>query len=78
MNSPAARPHHSLPTETALLGGAPALSLLAGPAGSVLTHKTPKREWTRRMVALTRDFHIFAACVTTRFSAEFFSNWHIA
>jgi hypothetical protein len=33
----------------------------------------PKCEWTRRMVALTRDFYVFASRVTTSFSAIFFS-----
>src|SRR5579864_2975720 len=31
-----------------------------------------------RMVALTRDFHVFTSCVTTRLSAVLFSVWHIA
>jgi hypothetical protein len=30
------------------------------------------------MIALTRDFHVFASRVTTRFSAVFFSISHIA
>jgi hypothetical protein len=30
------------------------------------------------MVALTRDFHVFASRVAARFSAVFFSNWYIA
>jgi hypothetical protein len=41
-------------------------------------HKRPKRERTRPMVALTRDFHVFASRVTTRLPAVFFSNWYIA
>jgi hypothetical protein len=30
------------------------------------------------MIALTRDFHIVATCVATRFSAELFSIGHYA
>jgi hypothetical protein len=30
------------------------------------------------MVALTGDFHVFAACVTTLLSAKFFSIWYMA
>jgi hypothetical protein len=30
------------------------------------------------MVALTRDFHVFASCVATGFSTVFFSIRHIA
>jgi hypothetical protein len=41
-------------------------------------HELPKRERTCEMVALTRDFHVFASRVTTGFSAVFFSIRHIA
>jgi hypothetical protein len=39
---------------------------------------TPKCEWTRRMVALTCDFHVFTSRVTTCLSAVLFSIWYIA
>jgi hypothetical protein len=38
----------------------------------------PKRERACHVVALTGDFHVFASCVTTRFSAIFFSIRYIA
>jgi hypothetical protein len=41
-------------------------------------YKLSNRERTRRMVALTRDFHVVASCVAARISAVLFSGWHIA
>ena|ERR1700746_3292903 len=41
------------------------------------SRKLPQRERTCQMVALTRDFHVFASRVTADFSAVFFSIWYI-
>jgi hypothetical protein len=46
--------------------------------GGTLRCELPKRERTRQMIALTRDFHVFASRVTTGFSAVLFSFRHIA
>jgi hypothetical protein len=70
INSPAAWPRLGL-----LLRQIP---LSAGQVSGALRRELAKCEWTRRMVALTRDFHVFASRVTTRFSAVFFSISHIA
>ena len=41
------------------------------------SRKLPQRERTCQMVALTRDFHVFASRVTADFSAVFFSICYI-
>jgi hypothetical protein len=53
-------------------------SLSAGQVSCTARREVPKCEWTRRMVALTRDFEVFASRVTTGFSAVFFSIRYIA
>src|ERR1700688_1582990 len=55
-----------------------ARSLFSGQVSGTYGRERTKREWTRRMVALTGDFHIVASCVTTSFSAVFFSISHFA
>jgi hypothetical protein len=49
-----------------------------GQIGGTLRCELPKRERTRQMIALARDFHVFASRVTTRFSAVLLSIRHIA
>jgi hypothetical protein len=44
-------------------------SLLIGQLGGTLIQGLPNRKRTCRMVALARDFHVFAARVTARISA---------
>src|SRR5258708_14345436 len=56
----------------------PIFSLLAGHVSGTSRREVPKYEWTQRMVALTRDFHVFASCIAARLSAVFFSIRHIA
>src|SRR5258708_2412735 len=56
----------------------PNLSLSAGQVSGTSRREVPKYEWTQRMVALTRDFHVFASCIAARLSAVFFSIRHIA
>jgi hypothetical protein len=45
---------------------------------SIATHRLPKRERTGAVIALTRDFHLFASGITTPFSAVLFSGRYIA
>jgi hypothetical protein len=49
----------------------------AGEVTSTSSRELPKGEGTCPMVALTRDFHVFASRVTADFSAVFFSIWYI-
>jgi hypothetical protein len=49
-----------------------------GQIGGTLRCELPKRERTRQMIALARDFHIFPSRVTTGFSAVLLSIRHIA
>ena len=46
-----------------------------GEVSSTSIRELPKHERACPMVALTRDFHVFASRVTTGFSAVFFSIW---
>jgi hypothetical protein len=59
-------------------GVAPPDPLLVGHVNGTAWNKLSKREWTRRMAAVTGDFHIVAARVTARFSAVFVSTSRIA
>ena len=56
----------------------PNLSLSVGQISGTARHGLPERQRTRRMVALTRDLHVFASGVTTRISAVLFSIWYVA
>jgi hypothetical protein len=53
-------------------------SLSIGQLGGTMNQELPDRERTCRMVALTRDFHVFAACITARISAVLLSIGNIA
>jgi hypothetical protein len=46
--------------------------------GGTLRCELPKRERTRQMIALARDFHVFPSRVTTGFSAVLLSIRYIA
>jgi hypothetical protein len=52
--------------------------LSVGQIGGALKGELPKRERTRQMIALARDFHVFASRVTTGLSAVLLSIRHIA
>jgi len=54
------------------------LSFLVGEVSGTFRRELPKRKRTHRMIALTRDFYVFASRVTTGFSAVFFSIPNIA
>jgi hypothetical protein len=56
----------------------PDLRLLAGEVSGTSSRELPNCQWARRMVALTRDFHVFTSRVTTSFSAVFVSVGYIA
>src|SRR6202041_3195490 len=53
-------------------------SLSAGQVSGASPREPPKCERTRRMIALTGDFHIIAARIAAGFSAVFFSVCYIA
>src|ERR1700685_263507 len=54
------------------------LRLLAGEVRDTSSRKLPNRQWTRRMVALTRDLHVFTSRVSADLSAVFFSTGYLA
>jgi hypothetical protein len=54
------------------------LRLLAGEVSDTPRRELPNRQWTRRMVALTRNFDVLTSRVTASFSAVFFSAGYIA
>ena len=53
------------------------LLLSAGQVPGASRRELPNRERACPMIALTRNFHVFASCVTTGFTAIFFPIQHI-
>jgi hypothetical protein len=66
-----------IPTNPSHVTAQADLSLSVGQF-SEQTRELPKRMGACQMVAVTRDFHVFASCFTTGFSAVLVSIWHIA
>src|SRR5437899_1096114 len=53
-------------------------SFSAGQASGTSRSELPNRERTCQVITLTRDFNVFATCVTTDLPAVFFSIRHVA